>query len=72
MPHGMCFLWRPDLLWLHAVSDALIALAYYSIPVALLYFVLRRRDLGLPWPVLSLSVSILASGITHVMAIWML
>jgi hypothetical protein len=32
MPHGMCFLWRPELLWLHAFSDAVIALSYYSIP----------------------------------------
>src|SRR4051795_926403 len=46
MPHGMCILWRPDLLWLHAGSDALIALAYYSIPVALIYIV-RRRNLEL-------------------------
>ena len=35
-PHGVCLLWRPELLWLHVVSDALIGLAYWSIPVVLL------------------------------------
>src|SRR6202171_1044523 len=43
MPHGMCFLWQPELIALHVVSDSLIALAYYSIPIALIYFVLKRR-----------------------------
>lgn len=38
MPHGMCYLWRPDLLALHVLSDALISLAYFSIPFTLLYF----------------------------------
>ena len=60
MPHGMCFLWRPDLLWLHAGSDALIALAYYSIPVALIYFVRRRKDLV--FPALSSSCSASSSS----------
>jgi hypothetical protein len=31
MPHGHCYLWRPGVLWLHLLSDALIALAYTSI-----------------------------------------
>ena len=21
MPHGMCFVWQPDVLWLHSVTD---------------------------------------------------
>ena len=31
-PHGFCLLWEPGLIWLYAISDAAIALAYYSIP----------------------------------------
>jgi hypothetical protein len=27
-PHGMCFLWQPELMALHVASDATIALAY--------------------------------------------
>ena len=45
MPHGMCFQWRPDILTLHVIADSLIALAYFSIPFTLLYFVRRRKDL---------------------------
>ena len=37
MPHGQCYLWKTELLWLHGVSDALITLSYFSIPLALLY-----------------------------------
>jgi two-component sensor histidine kinase len=72
MPHGMCFLWRPELLWLHAVSDGLTALAYYSIPFALLYFVLKREDLAFPSVFLLFGAFILACGTTHVMSIWTL
>ena len=42
MPHGMCYQWRPDILTLHIVADSLIALAYFSIPPTLMYFVRRR------------------------------
>ena len=38
MPHGMCYLWRPGILALHVISDALITLSYFSIPFTLLYF----------------------------------
>jgi hypothetical protein len=45
MPHGYCYLWKPTIVWLHAMSDGTITLAYYAIPVALFYFVRKRRDL---------------------------
>ena len=38
-PHGVCLLWRPELIWLHVASDAVIALAYFSIPIAPAVFV---------------------------------
>ncbi len=72
MPHGMCFLWRPDLLWLHAVSDGLIALSYYSIPFALLYVLVRRKDLIFPGVLALFAAFILACGTTHLMSIWTL
>jgi two-component system NtrC family sensor kinase len=45
MPHGYCFLWDRGLLLLHVISDCLIAVAYFSIPITLAYFVRKRRDL---------------------------
>lgn len=44
-PHGFCLLWEPGLIWLHAVSDGAIGVAYFTIPLALAVFVHRRRDL---------------------------
>jgi two-component sensor histidine kinase len=72
MPHGMCFLWRPELIWLHAISDTLIALAYYSIPLVLVYFVWRRKDLVFRSVFVLFGVFILACGTTHVMGVWTL
>ncbi len=45
IPHGHCYLWQPTLVWLHLASDAITALAYYSVAIALLYFKQERQDL---------------------------
>ena len=70
MPHGHCYFWKPGLLWLHIVSDALIALAYYSIPLTLLFFIYRRRDMPFPLLILMFGAFIIACGTTHIMEIW--
>jgi PAS domain S-box-containing protein len=72
MPHGMCFLWQPELIALHVASDSLIALAYYSIPVALIYFVMKRTDLAFPAIFVLTGLFILACGTTHAMSVWTL
>ncbi|MEG4817042.1 PAS domain S-box protein [Microcoleus sp. K5-D4] len=72
IPHGHCYLWKPGLVGLHIVSDLLIALAYYSIPITLLYFVRKRRDLPYSWIFLLFSAFIVACGTTHLMEIWTL
>jgi len=69
MPHGMCYLWNPRVIWLNVASDALIALAYYSIPLTLLYFVRRRRDLEFGWMFVCFAIFIIACGTTHLMEI---
>jgi PAS domain-containing protein len=66
VPHGYCLLWRPDLVWVHAVSDLLIALAYFSIPLALIDFVRRRQDLRFKWIFWMFAAFITACGLTHV------
>jgi signal transduction histidine kinase len=72
MPHGMCYLWRPGVLSLHLVSDALITLAYFSIPFTLVYFVRKRRDLRFQWMFVCFAVFIVACGATHAMEIWVI
>jgi signal transduction histidine kinase len=72
IPHGHCYLWNPELVGLHVVSDALIALAYYSIPLTLVYFVRKRQDLPFIWVFLLFGCFIIACGTTHLIAIWTL
>jgi hypothetical protein len=49
MPHGFCYLWNPGLVWLHLVSDSLIAATYLSLPITLIYFIRKRDDLPFHW-----------------------
>ena len=72
MPHGMCFLWRPDLLAFHVVADALIALAYFSIPVFLIWLVRKRGDLPFSWLFVMFALFIVSCGTTHLMSIWVI
>jgi PAS domain S-box-containing protein len=72
MPHGYCLLWKPSVFWLNLVSDAIIALSYYSIPFVLVYFAMRRRDLAFRWMFVMFGIFILGCGTTHVMGIWTL
>lgn len=70
MPHGHCYLWTPSLVWLHVVSDALIFLAYVTIPATLVYFVRRRKDVPFDWMFLCFGVFIVSCGLTHLMEVW--
>lgn len=70
LPYGVCYKWNPYVIWLHVISDGLIALAYCSIPITLIYFVRHRRDLAFRRIFLCFAVFILASGATHVLDIW--
>ena len=69
MPHGACYLWRPEIVWLHAPSDTLIALSYYLIPIVLIYFVRKRTDLPFNWIFVMFGVFIMACGTTHLMEV---
>ncbi|MBL1178616.1 response regulator [Pantanalinema sp. GBBB05] len=72
IPHGHCYLWKPGLVGLHLIADSLIALAYFSIPLTLLYFVHKRRDIPFNWVFLLFSAFIISCGTTHLFEIWTL
>ena len=69
MPHSYCFGWKPDVLWLHVVSDAVIALSYFLIPFTLIYLVRARRDFDFRWMAVLFGTFILSCGTTHVFGI---
>lgn len=71
-PHGICLLWRPELIWTHAVSDLLIGLAYFSIPLAMGVFLYHRRDVRFGWAIWMFVLFIMLCGVTHLMMIWTL
>lgn len=72
IPHGHCYLWQTNLVSLHVLSDGIIALSYYLIAIAIVYFVQRREDTpfrGLFW---LFAGFIALCGTTHGTAIWTL
>jgi len=70
MPHGYCYLWDPGMVWLHVVSDSVITVAYYFIPIVLIFLVRTRRDLTFHWVFLMFGAFILGCGTTHLMEVW--
>ena len=67
-PHGFCLSWQKWLLFLHAGSNLLIALAYFSIPAAILFFVRKKpevRNKTLFW---LFAAFIVACGMTHIIS----
>lgn len=72
MPHGVCFAWRPDLVFAHAGADLLITLAYLIIPVALYKLVRSRTDIQFGWVLYTFAAFILLCGVTHAVNIYVL
>lgn len=72
MPYGTCYLWKPGLVGLHLVSDAVIALSYFSIPITLIYILRKRADIpfnGIFW---LFAAFIVFCGTGHLIDIWTL
>lgn len=72
IPHGHCYLWQKPLVALHLVSDALIAIAYFSIPVMLIYFVRKRGDMPFSNVFVLFGAFIILCGTGHLLDIWTL
>ncbi|MEH2076081.1 MAG: ATP-binding protein [Nostoc sp.] len=72
IPHGHCYLWQTGLVWLHIISDATIAFAYYSIPFLLIYFISKRKDVPFNGVFLLFGAFIIACGTGHLIDIWTL
>ena len=73
MPHGYCLSWNPQILWTLVISNLLIGLAYYSIPVTLLYFLRRQKNLKFNWIFMMFGAFIFACGTGHflnILDIW--
>jgi diguanylate cyclase (GGDEF)-like protein len=65
MPHGYCFLWRKDLLFMMIVGNALTVVSYGLIPVALIHLVRKRKDLTFNGVFVLFAAFIAFCGVTH-------
>ena len=70
LPHGSCFTWTPELLWLLVGSDAVITGTCFSIPLVIGRFMRQRTDMPHRWLAGLFSAFIFACGTTHLMDIW--
>lgn len=70
MPHGHCFLWKPSILWPTLMADALIAIAYFSIPISIAILIRRRKDIGFKGVYILFASFIWLCGLTHLMSIF--
>lgn len=59
----------PLLMMVMAISNGLIAISYSSIPIFLIVFIRRRKDLPFSWILILFGLFILACGTTHVVHI---
>ena len=72
VPHGHCYLWKPELVWLNVIADTTIALAYFFIPLQLISIVKQRGDLPFNWIFFLFGSFILACGTGHLIDVWTL
>ena len=72
LPHLHCYLVNKTLMFLHVLSDSLIALSYYFISLILLYFLKKRLDLPFRAIFYLFGAFILACGTTHLLEVWTL
>jgi len=70
LPHRYCYLGRPGLVWTHVITDALIALSYFTISATLGYLIQKgRREVPFPGLFLAFGLFIVACGGTHFMEV---
>lgn len=66
MPHGHCYFWSPEIMWTHAISDTIIAMAYFTIPLSLIFIFRKRKDFKFIWILALFALFIWGCGATHV------
>jgi PAS domain S-box-containing protein len=69
IPHGYCLAWSPLLLWLTIISDTLITLSYYLMPLIMFYFIFQRKNLLYSKLIQLIALFIIACGTTHLLSL---
>lgn len=70
MPHGHCYFWRPEILWLNVVSDLFIATTYVVIPCLIFIYIRKISEPAMQWVAGLFAVFVFLCGCTHIVSIW--
>ena len=69
--HGAALLWKPELVWLNVVSDAVVAIAFFATTFVLAFFLWRRyRELMFRGVFLIFAVFVAVCGLTRLLSIY--
>lgn len=66
-PHGAHFVNTPVLFWIFVVANLVTWLAYTLIPIAIFYFVRKRKDMVFRWVFVFFGLFIVLCGIHHLL-----
>lgn len=69
-PYGQSYLWIKELVFLHLSADVLIAAAFFSIGVALIYGLRKRPDIQIKPIFMLFAGSVTILGLSHLFAAW--
>ncbi|MEI7613878.1 MAG: PAS domain S-box protein [Betaproteobacteria bacterium] len=69
LPHGYCISWSTPLVLTYVISDVVIFLSYFSMPLAIGYFARQRKDFPYRWLLWMFAAFIMACGATHLMGV---
>ncbi|MDJ0688649.1 MAG: ATP-binding protein [Xenococcaceae cyanobacterium MO_188.B32] len=70
---GDCYIyhtWNLILVWLHLIGDSAIALAFYSIPLGLIYWARKQKNQPFPPSIWFLSPFFICCGTIYVLEVW--
>ena len=69
MPHGHCYFWKPEILWPIVIGDALTVISYFLIPLLLIRFLRKRKDIKFNFIFKLFAAFILFCGFGHLIEI---
>lgn len=69
-PLSVCLAQNQSLIWLHAISDILLMIAYALVPLTAIALLLQRMTTPKRWIVLGISLFVIADSTTYAFHLW--
>lgn len=69
LPQGEAYQWQTEVLWMNVIGDAATAIAYFCIPLLLLFFLSKRSDIQHPHLFLAISIFLMVAGTAHTLSV---